>query len=161
MSRGRNTGEERKHIDMGKRYGNGIQRSALSPASQLPSVVRPPPLSACPLSPPSGRTREEIALLITRRNVLFRALCNIANRGVLRLLRTDWRRKIVAAFAIRDTLRDSDRSRVRDERISISDSCIMHKYICISHLSNPSTSLSGPNSREMSSEVKIMHGTHL
>lgn len=47
---GEEPGEERKHIDMGKRYGNGIQRSALSPASQLPSVVRPSP-SACPPSP--------------------------------------------------------------------------------------------------------------
>lgn len=71
--------EERKHIDMGKRYGNGIQRSALSPASQLPSVVRLPPSACSSPSPSSGHTREEIALLITRRNVLFQALCNIAN----------------------------------------------------------------------------------
>jgi len=94
--RGGGTGGREEHIDMGKRYGNGIQRSALSLASQLPSVVRLPP-STCSPSRSSGYTREEIALLITRRNVLFQTLCNIANRGILRLLRTDWRRKIAAA----------------------------------------------------------------
>lgn len=80
---------------------------------QLPSVV----LGTSSSSPPSllGHTREEIALLITRRNILLPALCNIANRG---LLRTDWRREIAAA--IRDSRHPCGSNHSRgacDERI--------------------------------------------
>lgn len=59
VGRGGLRGRARKHIDMGKRYENGIQRSALSPKANYP----------LPFS--------RIALLIIWRNILLQALCNI------------------------------------------------------------------------------------
>lgn len=61
-----------KHIDMGKRYENGIQRSALSPTANYP----------LPFS--------RIALLIIWRNILLQALCNITRNYFC----PDWFRQI-------------------------------------------------------------------
>lgn len=93
----------RKHIDMRKRYGNGIQRSALSPAANYPPSSKTS-LLPLPINP------AEIASLITPRNILLRALCNITYRGMPRLLQTDRRHEITIAFPIQDTLRNSNHS---------------------------------------------------
>lgn len=93
----------RKHIDMGKRYGNGIQRSALSPASQLPSVVRLHPPSPLPRPPPTLPptfpaipAKKSHYLLLEE---TFRALCNIASPEITANRSTTRNRGRVSRFA--------------------------------------------------------------
>lgn len=73
------------------RYGEALRQRnteeriiAGKPTTLRRPTPAPVPTAYLP-SPSSGHTREEIALLITPRNVLFRALCNIASLGILRL----------------------------------------------------------------------------
>jgi len=141
MSRGRNRGKRGNISIWGSATATEYRGAHYRRQANYPLSFDHPPFAS--LSPLAGHTREEIALLITWRNVLFGALCNIANRRVRDYSESIDDAKSRPRAAIRDTLRDSFEGPRREN---------LHFRFCmyIVYLFNPYISLSRSSSRKMS-----------